>query len=142
MPIVIDGKKIKSGQAFKTTTGVVPFIVITVHQDGMVTFAGEKNSYLLRNGRIAAGRDDSMTVSTERFKEIYKEPIESMYERQWREEAAELKRQQDEYQRNRDHVKALRINVLVRAARGEDIITLSKELDALIDDAIDEYDGY
>ena len=140
--LTIDGNKIKSGHAFNTTTGVVPFIVVTVHHDDTVTFVGEKNSYRLRNGRIAAGRNDSMTVSAERFKEIYKEPIESMYEREDRAKAIELERQRNEYQRNKDHGSALRMNLLMRAIQGEDITALSNELDAMIDDAVDEYAGY
>lgn len=140
--LIIDGTKIKSGHAFNTTTGVVPFIVVTVHHDDTVTYASEKSTYRLRNGRIAVGRDDSMTISADRFKEIYKEPIESMYEREDRKKELELKRQRDAYQRDKDHKSALRMNLLVRASRGEDIIALSDELEAMIYDVIDEYSGY
>lgn len=140
--LTIDGNKIKSGHAFNTTTGVVPFIVVTVHHDDTVTFVGEKNSYRLRNGRIAAGRNDTMTVSADRFKEIYKEPIESMYEREDRAKAIEQERRRSAYERNNDHGIALRLNLLMRAARGEDINVLSDELEEIILDVIDEYSGY
>ncbi|MBC9705944.1 MAG: hypothetical protein H9W81_13430 [Enterococcus sp.] len=140
--LTINGEKIEAGHGFATKSGMVPFIVLTIHRDDTVTFVSQAHSYRIQSGLITARSGDTLRVSFERFKEIYKEPLETVYDREEKEKAREIALREHEYQRNKDHEEALRMDLLLRASRGEDIMALSNELEAMIYEIISDYSGY
>lgn len=132
MLIMNDGTKVKAGMAFETKTGVVSFIVLTVHHDDTVTFAGEKQSFKRPYSNVWASRGETMRVSFDKFKEIHKRFIESEHERAAKIKAAEKARMDRVFALENDHEQALRMDLLVRASKGEDLNALLEEFDSLV----------
>lgn len=140
--LTINDQKIVAGHGFNTHTGVVPFIVVRVHRDGTITYASQACSYKLSDGTITARSADSMRATQHDFKRVYKEPVETIYERQAKMEAIAANHRKYEYERNKAHEQAQRMDLLIRASRGENLNALADEFEELVYDMIDEYGGY
>lgn len=138
MLILDDGTKIKAGMAFETKTGVVPFVVLTVHHDGTVTFAGEKNVFKRPYYNTWAARGETMRVPFAKFKEIFKRRIESEHEREARKVLEEQAKADRVRAKEADHEEALRLDLLVRAAHGENFGDLLEEFNRMIQEAKEE----
>jgi hypothetical protein len=128
--LTIDGVKVKSGAAFmKKDGGRTKFVVGTVHRNGDVTYVAEKN-FKRFNGSVGGGsvRVTGEVFKTAIFKSFVKGQREILLEKAQKRREEEIRRESV----NNAHGEALRLDILMDAARGVSADELLSRMEAII----------
>lgn len=122
------------GMAFKTVSDSTPYLVLGV-TDETVYYAPDNGPVSLQYAAELARQWKLISqVSVEQFPAIVAEVIESHFAKAERLAEEKWRREDERELLNSEHTKALLMNVLVDASRGEDLAALMEKLATFVEE--------